>query len=308
MSVATVHVLHGIQSGSLFLSQITNARPVTGLEKIMGMPTGLPFPLFAAEIGQAPSCGFECEQIATLLGQTNALTGGVDLSANNTDLLMKKVQQLGRRVADGTAQHKRLRLSKAFLLLDRISAGHRQTARASCRLIAVFDGTNAPIIAAGSLTLSGTPTAAEYFTAGPMELNVDGSGLFTVPAIQDLTIDFRRQVIVVGGDGELYVTFAAVGSYSPVITVRTLDFNWDTYGINGHSITAGVWYLRAKGTPPISDAAFSHVKFTAAAGMAHVDESSTGGNQAAMTTVVCELVGANAATEPIGVALNQQIT
>jgi len=308
MSVATVHVLHGIQNAGMFLSQITSARPVTGIEKISGMPAGLPFPLFVAESGQSPSCSFETAQVATVLTQTNAVSGIVDLSGANTDLLLKKVQQLGRRVADASLAHKRLRLSQAYLVLDRITAGHNKIATATCRLFALFDGTNAPIVAAGSVALTGTPTAAEYFLAGPMELNVDGGGAVVVPAVQDVTIDFRRQLVQAGGDGELYPTFGAAKSYAPLVTIRTFNCDWDTYGINGHTITSAVWYLRKRGTPPIADATAAHIKFSAAAGMFAIEETSSGGNEPAVTTITSELVGASAAAEPISVALNQAIT
>lgn len=307
MPVATTHVLHGIANGSMFLSQIKSARPMTGMQKILGIPAGLPFPLFSCEAGQQPTCPVSTEQILTLLSQTGSIGSVIDLSGANTDLLLKKVPNFGRRYADANGVHKRLRMTEAFLSVDRITAGHNKVAEASCRLIAIFDGTNAPIIAAGSVTLTGTPTASEQFTAGPMELNVDGGVLIQVPAIQDLTIDFRRQLYQLGGDSELYPTFGAQQDYSPIVTVKTLDFDWDVYGINCHTITSGIWYLKRKGAPPIADGASSHIKFAAGAGSVYIDESSLGGNQPAMTTLVCDLVGGDASTEPIAVTLNTPI-
>lgn len=304
MAVGTAYVLHGIVNSSTFLSQITNARAVPDVQVMLAEASGLPFPLFVSNSGQNPAVPFDTTQVKTVLDLTGAMSSIADLSAANTDLLFKKLDDLDRRIADATAEHIRCRMSQAFLVLDQISAGHNSDAVASCRLGTTYDGSNAPLVAAGSVALSGTPTSAEHFRAGPVSINTVALG-----GVQDVTIAFNRQVIEVGGDGELYNTFAACGYYSPVVTIRTLTSALPTYGLNGTALTALSVYLRKRTTTGnVADGTAQHIKFSATSGLISIDEQSGGGNQPSITTIRCSLVGANATTEPISVDTASTIT
>lgn len=297
MSVNTVYALHGIQNSSTFLSQINNARPTTGSSIMSAQSSGLPFPLFVATQNANPGIPFETEQVKTVLDLTGALSSIVDLSGANTDLYFKKVADLGRRVADATTQHIRYRMSQAWLGLDSITAGDRSPAVASCRLGTTYDGSNNPLVPAGSVAVSGTPTNAEHFVAGPVSLNT-----VALPGVQEITLEFNRQYIELGADGELYNTFAALGSYAPVVTIRCLEQSWATYGLNGTSLTAmSVWLRKISRTGRVANATEEHILFTATAGLITVEESSGGTNEPSITTIRCTLVGADASTEPIAV-------
>lgn len=297
MAVSTVYALHGILNSSTFLSQINNARPTTGIQLMSSMPSGLPFPLFVATQNANPFIPFEIEQIKTVLDLSGALSSIVDLSGGNTDLFFKKIAAQGRRVPDATAEHLRFRMSKAWLGLDSITAGDRSLAVASCRLGTTYDGTNNPLVPAGSTALSGTPTSAEHFVAGPVKLNT-----VTLPGVQEITIDFGKQYMELGGDGELYNTFAALQSYSPTITIRCLEHSWATYGLNGTVLTAmSVWLRKVGPNGRVANATEEHILFTASTGLVTVEESSGGTNEPSMTTVRVSLVGTNSTTEPIAV-------
>jgi hypothetical protein len=295
MPVGTVHVLHGIANSSTFISQITSSTPTPGIEQILSTGAGMPFPLFAGNIGQNPSLGFESTQMKTLLDLTGALESIVDLSGSNTDLLYKKASDHGRRVADATAEHTRLRIARAWLGIDSISAGHRSLATASCRLGTTFDGSNAPIVPAGSVALSGTPTSAAHWIGGPVVLNT-----VAIPGVQDFTIDFGREYFEAGGSGELYNTHCHLKSYSPVVTIRTLDHSWATYGLNGTVLTAGDFYLyHLSPTGRVANATETHIKFSATAGLITVEDTTAGASETAVTTIRVQLLGANSTTEPI---------
>lgn len=304
MSVSTLYALHGIVNSSTFLSQISNARLTPDIQTIIAQSAGLSFPLFTGNMSTNPSVSFDCTQVKTILDLSGALASIIDLSGANTDLYFKKIADLGRRVADNSSAHMRFRMSQAFLSLQSITAGHASEASASCLLGTTYDGSNNPLVPAGSQTLSGTPTSAQHFVAGPVVLNT-----VQLPGVESITIDFGRQLIQLGGDGELYTTFAACGSYSPVITVRCTEHAWATYGLNGTALTAMSVYLRKVATTGrVADGTAEHVKFTATSGLITVDESSGGANDPSMTTVRITLVGANATTEPIAVDTASAIT
>lgn len=303
MAINTVYVLHGIVNSTTFISQITNARPSPQMETLIAAAAGMPFPQFVANMGVDPETAFDTTQVKTILDLSGALSSIVDLSAANTDLHFKAVTNKGRRTADASLAHIRFRMAQAWLSLDRISAGSRSEAVASVRLGTVFDGTNVPLVPAGSLALAGTPTSAEHFVAGPVELNT-----VALPGVQEITIEMNRQVLKLHGDGELYNTFAAHAVYSPVVTIRCTEHDWQTYGLNGTACTSlELWLRKVATTGRVANGTAEHIKFTATSGLISVDETSSGGNETAMTTYRVSLVGANATTEPITVSTTTAI-
>lgn len=305
MAISTSHVLHGVNlGGSTFISQIQSGRPATNVQRLVAESAGLPYPLFTATMGVNPAFTLEATQLKSLLDLTGAVTGIADLSGGNTDLYFKKVTDLGRRLADATAGHMRFRMSQAFYALDRITAGHNSEAVASGRVGTTYDGSNNPLVPAGSTALAGTPVGATHWLAGPVALNT-----VQLPGVADITIDFGRQVMEMGADGELYNTFAACMFYAPVVTIRSYEHCWATYGLNGTALTAMSLYLRKVGTTGrVADATAEHIKFTSSTGVIHVEESTGGGNEPSMTTVTVQLVSSSASTEPITVDTASAIT
>lgn len=297
MAISTAHALHGILNGSTFISQIQSVRATTGIQNLIAQSAGLPFPVFTGPISAQPEVSFETTQLKTILDLTGALTSIVDLSGANTDLLFKSFSDLGRRVADATTSHIRFRMSQAYLSLSQITAGHQSEAVASCIIGTTYDGSNAPLVPAGSVALGGTPTSATHYVAGPISLNSS-----VVPGVQDMTLDFGRQLLVLGADGELYPTFCACQFYSPVLTFRTTTHSWQTYGIAGTAVSGVVAYLRkVSSTGRVADGTSGHIKFTADTGTIQVDEATGGNNDPSMVTVRVTLAGASSTAEPIAV-------
>lgn len=297
MAVSTVYTLHGILNSSTFISQIEDAQVSSGVQTMIAQAAGMPYAQFAATMSANPGITLSTPQLKTVLDLTGALTSIVDLSGANTDLHFKQVADLGRRTADASLAHLRFRMSQAWVSLESITAGHQSVARASVRVGTTYDGTNNPIVPAGTLALAGTPTAAEHFVVGPVTINT-----VSLPGVQDITIDFQRQVMEAGGDGELYNTFAACQTFNPVITVRCLEHAWATYGLNGTALTALDVYLRkVSSTGRVANATEEHIKFSATAGLVTIDDSSGGAADPSITTYRITLIGANSTTEPITV-------
>lgn len=304
MAINTVYALHGVVNASTFLSQISNFRVTPDIEVMIAQSAGLPYPLFTGNMRTNPGVTFDCTQVATILGLSGALSSIVDLSGSNTDLFFKQIADRGRRVSDASSAHIRFRMSQAFLSLGTITAAHNGEASAAVRVGTTYDGTNAPLQPAGSQALTGTPSSAEHFKAGPVVVNS-----VALPGVENITIDFGRQILEMGGDGEQYNTFAACQFYAPTITIRCTEHPWATYGLNGTLLTALSVYLRAyNATGNIADATPSHIKFTATTGLVTVDESSGGANDPSMSTVRITLASANAAAEPIAVTVGSAIT
>jgi hypothetical protein len=293
MAISNQYVLHGIVNSTTMLSQISNARAVTGIDQLVSYSAGLPFPLFAGNLGQRPGYTFECSQIKTIIDLCGLTI--VNLTGNNTDFYFKAATNLGVRVADATTSHLRFRSAQAGLYPMSLRVGHRQEAYLSCRICMPYDGTNEPLVPAGSLALSGTPGAADHWVQGPVYLNT-----VQLPGVQEMTIDFGNNLLQAGGDGELYDTFVFIETHQPKITIRGYNVPWATYGLNGTALTAGSFYLRkVSPTGRVANGTASHIKLAATAGIINVQETAAGGNQAAMTTIEITPVGADAATYPL---------
>jgi hypothetical protein len=308
MSVATLHVLHGIQTPSQFYSQVEDATPSPVVDAIMGEAAGFPQPLFRGVRGVRPEITFRTTQLATLL--TEAGLTGASLTAGNCDLYYKKCTDLGIREADASLVHTRLRAVDAYLYWRTINARHQGPCTADARICCLYDGTNAPLVAAGTLALAGTPTAAEHFGLGPITLN-------TVAQDGDVeaTIDLGIETIEIGSNSDVYPTFFAVKRIAPVITLRGHGVErWVTYGLVGTALTGLTLYLRrlnpdaAGGIAYYADASAQHLKFTATAGLITIDDSRGGGNDEATLGLRIALRAPTAAGNALTIATAQTIS
>lgn len=287
-----------------FYSQIDDATPSPNVQAMLGTPAGHTQPLFRGVRGLKPDISFRTTQLATLLTELpSASLFAADLTSGNVDLLYKQVTDRGTRLADATTGHTRLRLQDAMMHLRSIDVGHQRDAVADVRILAMYDGTNAPIVPAGSVALSGTPTAAEYFGLGPVSIN--GSA---INGVQECSINLNPQTIERGSDSDHYDTFAALMTIDPVITLRGLAIEpWTVYGLNGTALTSLSLWLRklnndaSGGAPYVANATEQHILFTAAAGLITVGRSSGGGSSEVTTEIMLHLRAANASSAALTV-------
>lgn len=303
MAVSTDFVLHGISppSGN-FLSQITNVSANTQITTAQGIPAGLPWSRFNYNLVQNPDFTFDCRQIKSVLDITGTSLG--DISAGNTDLLFKATTNKGTRVADATTSHVRFRAPEAVLIPQSISASGDSPASMSCRLVCLYDGTNAPLTPTSGVALSGTPTAAEHFVLGPVSINSSA-----VPGVVSSSIDFGLRLIERRSDGELYITWLAVAEFLPIVTIQVLTSALPTYGLNGTALTAmSVWFRKCAQTARVANATEEHILFTATSGLITVPSVTGGNNDESITTIRIELSGADATTAPLAVDTTAAIT
>ena len=301
MAVSTVSVLHGINwNGSTFISQITNSRTSPGIQEIVTHAAGAPQPMFAGNMKQQPVISFDSTQIKSLLDLTGS---GLAASSGNSDLYYRLTTNRGDRVAAATTSHTRLRVAQACMLIERISARDGSEATASGMVYPVFDGTNEPIVPAGSMALAGTPTSAEHFTVGP--ININGSA---IAGVQDVTINLGINLTVLTGDGEMYPTFVGVGSYSPVITARVPTLSWTTLGLNGISDDAVVFLRKVGALTRAANNATTHISFTIASSKISIDDTAAGDNDPAYTTIRIVPISSDGMTAPMVIDTTADIT
>jgi hypothetical protein len=276
-AASTIHVVHGLLLPSAaFISQVEQGSIEVGAEPITMVPAGFPQPL-ALHVGAVrPMVNFSTSQLATLL--TAAGVYGYDTSGGNTDFFAKAASDLAVRVADATTSHLRFRATQGLLNWTSINAQQDQIATAQCRFCPTFDGTNAPLVAAGSLALSGTPSASECYLMGPVYHN--GSGL---PGVTGWTLDLGIEFYPIASDGEPYLTFLGVKEIRPVLTIRGVRAaNLVTYTLGGTAVTSSLaCYLRRKTADGgfYADGSSQHIKFAATNGILLPSSASGGGNE-----------------------------
>jgi hypothetical protein len=305
MSVSTVQVLHGILfPGAQFLSELTDTTPAANIDMLVGKAAGHPDPLFLANQGVKPDVRFNTPQLKTILDLCSTAFVA-DLSGGNTDLFYKQVTNLGVRLAAATTSHLRFRMASSVLYWTSIGAQHQQIASLAGRIVPIYNGTNAPIVPAGSLALSGTPAAAEYYTLGPVVINT-----VTLPGVQSWTLDLGIRVMEVSSDGDVYTTFCAIQEREPVLEVTSLETGaWATYGLDGTAVSALVFYLRKKAADGgnVANGTTGHMSFTAGGGKIMLGSTSAGGNEPAGTTLRIPLRAADSSGATVTINTNTTI-
>jgi hypothetical protein len=281
MGVSNLWFLHGVVfSGGQFLSELTDLSPATNIDELTGYAAGHPDPLFLAARAIKPHLQFDTPQLKTILDLCGTAFIA-DLSGGNTDLHYKLAANRGVRAAAASAVHQRLRMATGAMYWEEVSAAHQQDATLKAKIVPTYNGTNAPIVPAGTLALAGVPAAAEFYTLGPVLIN--GAEL---AGIKSVRIALSPEVIEESAGGDVYPTFFAIGQRQPVIEITSLEAGaWVSFGLDGTALngsTGAVCYLRKK-TADGTNSATAAIAFTALNGRIQLVQSSGGGNKPSET-------------------------
>ena len=286
-NITNVHTLSHISNSALaasddVLSQLSNVNTTPGIDLLVSSPSGNVFPSFLAAQSQNPEVSFDTTQVLTVL--TNTGVTMVDLTAQDSVLYFEKSSNLAVRAA-GTV-HTTLTMPNTALICNQITAGHRTPAVASCRLLNVYDGTNAPVTIASNSAMAGTKVDAQHYVLGGVSIN----GAFLTDGVQSVTVDFGQEFFGgaggLGADGTNYTTFFGINTIKPVITIQTHNLGWATYGLNGTAQSAVIVYFRKiLTTGPDIDANATAISLTGTTGLITVDNASGGGTDAATGTI-----------------------
>ena len=168
MSASGVQLLHGIYWGSTLISQISNARVNPGIQHLVTHGAGAPHPIFDGNIKQSPTFMFDTTQLKSVLDITGAT---IAASGGNVDMFFRTATSKGERDSAAGTTHYRKRMASSVLVPERITVRDGGEASLSCSLYAIWNGTDEPLVAAGSLALSGAPSSAEHYTTWPFKVN-----------------------------------------------------------------------------------------------------------------------------------------
>ena len=249
----------------LLIDQITGRNLDLGIQKLILAADGQVDPTYGAVGSQAPRTEWTTTALATILAACGI--DGLKISSGVGDagleMWFQKYDE-GGVLAPG-ANHEKMTINKGLLIPQRITLPHSDAntpGSMDMLLVITSDGTNDPIVFEASASLEGSPGVGEIFVAGPVNFNgVQYDG------VQEIIIDFGIDLHVVGGDGLVYPTYAAIKSRRPTISVRTVDASKvrvTTLSGTAQDTNDSVIYARkvARGGTRVVDGTAEHISFT----------------------------------------------
>lgn len=290
---------------SVEFSQLANTDVQAGLQMLKVKPAGHPHTMFVANQKQEPLINFTTPQIATLLGAIGVGGAGI----GNTSYVYYKVATQTGSVARATTSHHRLGIAEALGYWSTIRLPHNGHGDADVILAPVYDGSNDPVVYAGTQALSGNLTAAENFGAGTAGVN--GTEL---PGVQNIEISSGITLIRAGGESIEWDTFIGVEMTDVVVTITfNQAVNWGSMGLVGTALdgTDGLEFFARKyaaNGSRVANATAEHIYFQATDGKAIPVNTTGEGSSLTSDTLQIECIAADDASVPLAVTLNSAIT
>ena len=297
MAVAAVWYPHALDlDGSNVITELQDVTPANNFQDIVEYSAGEAAPQNGGSYGAVPDINFTTPQCKTILDLINVEAVAKDLSAGSVDMYFRKGDPNATREATAATVHDRWRLTtNAVLALQTIEASQNSLATVRARLLPVWNGSNNPIIATGSVALSGTSAASEFYTLGRVDIN--GTD---ISAVADVSIDYQVEFEEVADSGEPFISYGGIRRFAPRVSIRSRDVTlFRTYGAAGTALSSLEVYLRKMDASGhvVANATTQHIKFTATAGTIRAREVS--GVPEAVVSVDIDLLKPNATTDPL---------
>jgi hypothetical protein len=213
--MATVHRLDAITINSTTVKAITESAVTGNVSAIKSMASGDFAPVFIGHGTQAPEIRFTTADLAAVLVTAGVVCEGLALSAASYQY-WKLVPQVGRTSRSATS-HIRNVVNQGVFYWDTITLPQNDMGTVSVVLASSYDGTNAPIVPAGSVALPAAEvSAATYFGCGPIQIN--GT---LVPNIRDVTISSNITAVPKYVDSVPWPVGIYLQEAAPTITITT---------------------------------------------------------------------------------------
>ncbi len=307
MSTSALWYLHNIrlpEGSPVDITEITDSRVAIETEPLVARASGDTAPLYSGASFTNALVTFSTPQIEALL--TLIDTEGIATKYTGASKVLAYIRKgipLGTREAPAAVVHETMSLSENLLTWNSLRADQGGVATIDVRIRPTYNGSVLPVEFTGSAALVGTVAAGELFTLGPVSINAAN-----VDGLQSASWENNISLNEIGESGSPHITYADVGAFGPVITLRSTDASiLRTFGMNGTPLTALSFYLRRRIASGVNhpNASSEHIKLTATSGTIHARELS--GEQAAVELTII-LTKVNATTDPFAIAVNQAIT
>lgn len=289
------------------ITQIGRQQWGAGITDVIERGSGGIRPKFAGIGQQQNEISFSTTQLASILGVVPLMTGvGVSQALNTYFKHMSQTSHTAR----ASLAHVRGQVNYGMVFIERITLEQNQPATADVIIAVGWDGTNAPIIYAGSLALDATEIANdEVFGVGPAAVN--GVAILSV---QRATIESGIELEKLHSASEVWPSFVGIKQTEPKITIETFEMSHAaTAGVAGTVLngTGGITLFARKftknmagGLARVADITAQHISFTMANGRYHVEPQGDGNDPVTLSIMG---VGTSAADGTPEIAVNTAI-
>lgn len=253
-------------------SAINDASIRGGAQLFTESPAGHPAPLFGAIERIQPEISFTTPQIDTVVSALSTWGAGV-----SSKLYQKKSTGVAPSARSGTV-HTRHDVAQAVAFWSQITLPANGRASAQVMVKPIWNGTDLPIVANGSVALlAGAMAETNYFAAGPVKINT-----VLVDGVESVTVSSGTNFRGEGDSSTVYDTYGELSVGQCIVTIKTKNkTNWSTVLLAGLAVTDLTFYAKAwanaQSTSFVADATASHILFNNTTCLAIPGETSASG-------------------------------
>lgn len=224
-------------------------------------------------------------------------------NADGVFLYYQKMDSTDGARATGNS-HLRLSLTKGRIVPMTLQASQDQYATLAMNIIALYDGTNQPIVPALNQALTGTAPTRELFTVGPIYVTPAGGSRTLLETTQSMSWDFGQNMIYERGDGHPYASDVVIGTRQTKFQIGSTDIEeMADLGLIGGAIDLAEIFLRkvdlSSSGGRVADATAEHIKLTVNAGRVSVGATQGTGNTSALASTQFNILPINDGTNNV---------
>ncbi len=235
--VNQVHGLYAVEIGETtpFTIPGIQSNTISSNTTVRGDVTdGQVSPEFQSIVAQNPRINFATMAIGIALTKVGLQSYIVNPTAVPTgfNAFARKHLIGSTRVPDATSDHRKYQANNGMIVPGVLTCDHQGDAVLPFDMVAIYDGTNAPVVVTDGEIIPATLLTGfdERYGLGPVIL-----GGTTITGVKSVSIDFGVGAVVESADGDIWPSFVNVREKNPVITIEGIDVDWltDTLGTGG---------------------------------------------------------------------------
>lgn len=280
-----------VGGSTITLQQLHGVTVNPGSNKDIIIPGGSIDPSAVPMVYADPRVSLATYDLVTALGVS--ITAGFSITGAS---LIQYQARTHNATFEGSTSHTLLTINKGFAMISGISASQDGPAECGLTVFPLYDGTNYPLLATTSQSLTSTPTFTSKFGLGPVTVN--GTALNGVTAV---SIDPGINYVPNRQDGDVFARVGAIYTRMPSISITLTDMaSVGTVGSMFNACLAGTiacYFSKYNGCTGfrVANATTSHCKVSAAAGAWSPESLSVANNDDGSVTMRVQVTGTIAA-------------
>lgn len=285
-------------SAAVVIGSVTQVNVPVDNEILKDQTGGTAYVEQVSVVGQKPKATFNSYDLPKVINAFGLTGRLLTEGASKPGFAIYQAKYGNGGVVSGS-NHRRLRFPLSHNRINRISVSHRQDAQCECESVALWDGTNNPLLIEGTQALPSLPASSGRWTINSVVVES-----IEIACNIQVDIDFGISVDPFGCDSDVWDTHFHVNQIAPMVNITSLDpenfaaLKVPLAGLVGTQVNSKI--LLRKRTPNkgtfVADATEEHISINFAGIILPIDVHSASGNQKAQSTFRIEAIwdGTNA--------------